>query len=344
MPEGVSIVICCYKAAKLLPQTLACLAAQQLSSTAPPVEVIVVDNASPDDTPTVAWESWPSDCPIPLRVVHEGTPGLTYARLRGIAEANYDLVCFVDQDNRVRPGWIETVVAVMAEHAEVGACGGQTEAAFDGSLPSWFEQFQNYYAVGPQGSGAGDVTDTRGYLWGAGLCLRKRAWEMLAQAEFSFTLYDRRGQELSAGGDAELCYALRLAGWRLWYEPRLQLDHFMTPERLNWGYLRRVSRGFGAATAGFDSYEMAIKGKPSSATERWRRTWSWQILATIKALLRNPLKLFRAPLSGMEGDADVLQIENLWGRLSHLLKNRRSYVSRLRWLKKGGQASWLANR
>ena len=341
MSEGVSIVICCYNAGRLLPQTLACLAAQRLSTAPPPAEVIVVDNASSDETARVALDSWPSDCRIPLRVVHEPTPGLTHARLRGIAEARYEIVCFVDQDNRVAPDWIETVATVMAEHGEVGACGGQTEVVADEVLPSWFEQFQNCYAVGPQGNDAGDITDTRGYLWGAGLCLRKRAWQVLSEKQFSFSLYDRRGQELSAGGDAELCYALRLTGWRLWYEPRLKMHHFMTPERLNWAYLRRVSRGFGAATTGFDSYEMAIKGAPAGFTERLRRTWSWQTLATIKALLRKPLKLLRAPLSSMDGDADALRIETLWGRLLDLVKNRENYVFRLRQLKKGAPAPWL---
>ena len=346
MGERVTVVICAYNAAGLLPQTLACLAAQRFSTTPPAWEVIVVDNLSSDETSRVASESWPSDCPIPLRVVCETTPGLTFARLRGIAEAQYEIVCFVDQDNRVSPDWIETASTLMAEHGEVGACGGQTEAVSGEVLPTWFERFQNYYAVGQQAEAAGDITDVRGYLWGAGLCLRKRAWQMLSETEFRFILYDRRGQELSAGGDAELCYALRLIGWRLWYEPRLKLHHFMTPERLNWNYLRRVSRGFGAATTGLDSYEMAIKGVPGSFMERARRTWSWQTLATIKSLLRKPFKLLLAPLSPMEGDADVLQIENLWGRLLHLLRNRRSYVSNLRQLSRaeGKRLGWLAEK
>lgn len=334
MSEGVTIVICSYNGAQLLPETLACLSRQQLSTLAVPTEVIVIDNASTDDTATVALESWPTDCSIPLRVVHEPKSGLTCARVRGINEARYDIVCFVDSDNRVNPDWIETVAQLMAEHRDVGACGGQTEVAAEGTLPSWFQQFQAFYAVGPQADGAGDVTETRGYLWGAGLCLRKQAWQTLVERQFTFTLDDRKGNQLSAGGDAELCYALRLAGWRLWYEPRLNLQHFMTPERLNWNYLRRISRGFGAATAGFDSYEMAISGAPRGFTERLRRTWSWQTLATIKALFRTPLKLLRAPLSTMEGDADVLQIENLWGRLLNLVKYRRAYVSRLKRLRK----------
>jgi glycosyltransferase involved in cell wall biosynthesis len=330
MCEGVTIVICAFNSARLLPQTLACLATQRFSTTPPPSEVIVVDNASSDETAKVALESWPSDCPIPLRVVHERTPGLTQARLRGIAEARYEIICFVDQDNRVSPDWIETVATVMAEHAEVGACGGQTEATSDDILPSWFEQFQTYYAVGPQGNDAGDITDTRGYLWGAGLCLRKRAWQMLSEKQFRFLLSDRRGQELSSGGDAELCYALRLTGWRLWYEPRLKMHHFMTTERLNWGYLRRVSRGFGVATTGLDSYDMALKGKPHGTLDKLRQTWSWQTFATIRYLLRRPVKLLRAAISTMEGDADALRVENLWGRLVELLRHRRRYNTNLK--------------
>jgi hypothetical protein len=57
-------------------------------------------------------------------------------------------------------------------------------------------------------------------------------------------------------------HALRLAGWRLWYKPRLRMQHFLPESRLQWDYLRQVSRGFGAATAGIDAYEMAIKNGP----------------------------------------------------------------------------------
>ena len=333
MHDGVSIVVCCHNSARLLPKTLAHLAAQEFSPPQPPSEVIVVDNASTDRTAELARESWPDDCVTPLRVVHEPSLGLTFARLRGIAEAKYEIVCFVDDDNRVGADWINTVLAVMSAHPEVGACGGQVEAVSDVVLPDWFARFQSYYAVGQQASEAGDVTETRGYLWGAGLCLRKQAWQILAEKEFSFLLSDRKGQALSAGGDAELCYALRLAGWRLWYEPGLRMQHFLPAARLRWDYLRRVSRGFGAATAGFDSYDVAIKDQPTGLIARRRQTWIWQTLATVKYLLKKPIKLLRAPFSPMEGDPDALLIENLWGRLLELLRNRANYVSSVRQLK-----------
>ena len=330
MSEGVSIVVCCHNSSRLLPETLACLAMQKFSSTAPACEVIVVDNASTDHTAETAVASWPDETRIPLRIVGEPTLGLTAARRRGIAEANYEFICFVDDDNRVSPDWVENVFHVLTEHPEVGACGGQVKAKPETVLPDWFDRFQNYYAVGEQAGEAGDVTESRGYLWGAGLCLRKTAWTALAESHFDFVLSDRKGESLSSGGDAELCYALRLGGWRLWYEPSLTMEHFLPDARLNWGYLRRLSRAFGAATAGFDAYDMALKGKPRGTFEKLRQTWSWQTLATIKYLLSRPIKLFGAAIGPMEGDAEAFLIENLWGRLLELLRHRRRYNTNLK--------------
>src|SRR5260370_5744265 len=81
MCEGVSIVVCCHNSERLLPETLARLAAQQFTRPAPTCEVIVIDNASTDRTSSVARASWPTECTIPLRVASEPKLGLASARL-----------------------------------------------------------------------------------------------------------------------------------------------------------------------------------------------------------------------------------------------------------------------
>jgi hypothetical protein len=58
----------------------------------------------------------------------------------------------------------------------------------------------------------GDVTWVRNGLWGAGLCVRKTAWEGLVERGFRPKLTDRTGTQLTTGGDNEMCLALRLAG------------------------------------------------------------------------------------------------------------------------------------
>ena len=57
-------------------------------------EVVVVDNASTDDTAAVA-QCLAGRGPAPLRVVSEPQLGLAYARARGIAEARDDIISFV---------------------------------------------------------------------------------------------------------------------------------------------------------------------------------------------------------------------------------------------------------
>jgi hypothetical protein len=59
------------------------------------------------------------------------------------------------------------------------------------------------------------MTTTRGYLWGAGLTIRKAAWQQLQAAGFTPMLLGRQGTMLSTGEDSEICYTLRLASWRL---------------------------------------------------------------------------------------------------------------------------------
>jgi hypothetical protein len=180
------------------------------------------------------------------------------------------------------------------------------------------------YAVGPATSHSGDVTESIGQLWGAGLSVRKSAWDALVQSGFTSTQVDRKGVDFGGGGDTELCLALRLAGWRLWLEPRLTLKHFLPTSRLNWAYLRRLHRGSGRATIGADPYHFALRGN-RGGLDHTRRTWWWQALGAALRIARHPLTTLRMGLTGMDGTLTVLRIEEQWGRLGGLLNARAGY-------------------
>jgi glycosyltransferase involved in cell wall biosynthesis len=330
MSQGVSIVVCCYNSAERLPNTLAHLSAQEVPSDLP-WEVIVVNNASTDNTVEVAHKHWSKKTSTPLQAVNESQPGVAHARRKGFAEAKYEIVCFVDDDNWVCPEWISIVSDLMTTHPDVGACGGAGEAVSKMDLPWWFEKFQSHYAVGPQSVNAGDITLTRGYLWGAGLAIRKSAWSQLLNKGYQPLLTDREGASLSAGGDAELCFALRLTGWRLWYEPRLKFKHLLPSNRLQWSYLRGLYRGFGAAEAVLDAYQFARDGGLAKRKGRFlQNTCLRQIIIETKALLRFREKLLRAIWQPPEGDPDVLDIERLTGKIRELWRIRDVYEQHLR--------------
>jgi glycosyltransferase involved in cell wall biosynthesis len=283
MTIGVSVAICTHNGAPRLPQALLHLAAQVVPESVP-WEVLVVDNASTDDTAEVARRSWPSGAPAPMRIVPEPALGLGNARRRGLAEAMYELVSFVDDDNWVTPSWVAAAYGIMAHRSDVGACGGRTIAISERPFPTWFTSFQWAYAVGQQAESEGDVTESRGYLWGAGLTVRRSAWVQLTEAGFRPLCVGRRGKSLAAGEDLELCFALRLGGWRLWYSNELLLQHHIPESRLTTSYLRRLSRGFGAANAWLSHYHMSSMSQSRVLSMMSRDAWAYRLCSLSKRL------------------------------------------------------------
>ena len=313
--SGVSVVVCCHNSARRLPPTLAHLAAQNV----PPglsCELVIVDNASTDDTAAVALAQWPPTAPFPLRITSEPEPGLIHARRRGMAERGTEVVSFIDDDNWVCPNWVCLAAEIMADHPEVGACGGATEAVFEAPPPAWFTQYQGNFAVGPQFQTSGDVTEAGGMLWGAGLTVRAAAWDEVLRSGVPFFLSGRRGRSLTSGEDLEVCYRILLNGWRLWYNPRLRLQHYMPASRLDWSYFRRLYRAAAASEAWLDAYREEL----GRAAAGGRYASVRRLLLT---LVRHPLKLALSRVFPMEGDRHVAIQELLVGRLNVLLRDGR---------------------
>ncbi len=216
----------------------------------------MVDNASTDDTAQQAALLWKQfGTPAPLRVVHESTPGLASARVAGVHAAQHEFISFVDDDNWIDDNWIETVSNVLSNNPQVGACGGKNTAAFETTPPEWFYTVQHLFAVGEQANKAGVLPDEKYELWGAGLSIRHAAWAEMEISGFKSLLSDRAGINLSSGGDAEICFALKIMGYHLYYTPELQLKHFIPSNRLQWDYVQRLAVGFADARFTLTSYD-----------------------------------------------------------------------------------------
>jgi len=99
----VSIIICTCNRAEHLRQTLAAMAGVCVPETMP-TELIVVDNASIDETAEVIQH-----CCLPnmvVRYLHEPRRGQCYARNTGIAAAQGEVILFTDDDVRPPKDWI----------------------------------------------------------------------------------------------------------------------------------------------------------------------------------------------------------------------------------------------
>ena len=104
-----SVVVTTYNRAALLEQ---CLLRLLVHQTVAPDEVLVVDDGSTDDTP-VMLTALMHDHPV-LRVVRQDNAGRSIARNTGILEARGDILCYVDSDVLVVPGFVAGHRAVHA--------------------------------------------------------------------------------------------------------------------------------------------------------------------------------------------------------------------------------------
>ena len=316
--HGITILICCHNSSSRLPTVLEHLLRQDAPATIS-WEVLVIDNASSDATSDTARSVWPHRHPVPLRVVLEPNLGLTNARNRGIGEAKYDIISFVDDDNWVEPEFVKAVHWLMQNRPEMGACGGRIEEVCEVEPPDWFDAFKVALALSPKEETYGWISDPDKYLPGAGLSIRQTALRDILALGFTPTLAGRSGKSLLSGEDLELGAALRLAGWKLWREESVTIKHFMPAGRLTWSYMKRLYYGFGAS--GFSPYEVLLFAKGSHLKQRLKTTFLWQVLFTAKRGLRAILREAQIGSESVQGR--VLQLERAWfaGRLSYLIRN-----------------------
>lgn len=322
---GVSLIVCCHNSAQRLPPTLEHLKAQQVR---PGLrwEVLIIDNASTDETAQVAGERWKGS-PVPFRVVPEPKAGLMFARWRGAEAAQFELLSFIDDDNWMPANWVERVAQIMSEHPEVGACNGWSVAQLDREPPSWFPGVQGMFAISTPKHMGGDITWT-GTLWGAGLTIRRTAFLSLREAGFTSGLVGRQGSALTSGEDQEVCLALRLAGWHWWRDTNLRFGHAISPHRIDWQYTRRLFRAAGNAIVVLDAFEKGISGRSANWMDRIRETWYWQAIYVLEKIAAGAGTYLKAWRSGGEGDGQILKLEVLLGRLEALIRWRGGFQKR----------------
>ena len=138
-----------------------------------PWEVLLIDNASTDRSAAVARSCWQNG-PAPLRVIDESRLGVQYARERGLAEAKYEFLGFVDDDNWVAHDWVRAAYDIFSSDSNLGAVGSIRTPVCEVSPPAWFANCHSLCAVLTD-SDLEQIQEPLEYLPGAGLCVRKTA-------------------------------------------------------------------------------------------------------------------------------------------------------------------------
>jgi glycosyltransferase involved in cell wall biosynthesis len=282
----ITVIICTFNRCESLTKALNSVAASVLPE---PVswEVLVVDNNSSDQTPTVVRE-FCNRHPERFRYLFEPQQGKSYALNAGIREARGDVLAFADDDAVVGPDWLWSLTSSLHSGEWAGA-GGRIIPVWTKPRPSWLST-DDPHTMGPfvafdQGTESGQLNRPP---YGANMAFRKEMFEKYGG--FLTELGPRPGSEIK-GEDIEFGKRLLSGGERLRYEPCAVVLHPVPECRMKRKYVLRWWFWYGRAEvlqSGLPSDgKWLLSGIPLYLLRRLVR-WSLQWMFSIGASRRFP--------------------------------------------------------
>ena len=130
---GISVIIAAYNEEKVIATTLASVLRTDYTG---PLEVIVIDDGSKDDTRAVVDRVAEADPRV--SVFSQPNAGKSEALRRGVELAEYDALVFLDADTQFQPDTLGALVAPLAD-PQVGAVSGHARV---GNLRSFIARCQ----------------------------------------------------------------------------------------------------------------------------------------------------------------------------------------------------------
>lgn len=193
-----------------------------------PAEVVVVDNASTDDTVAYVTAQWPS-----VRVIASpDNRGFSAANNLGIGATTAPLVLLLNPDTVVPPGAIDALARRLVAAPGIGLIGprlvdahGAPELSFGPMISPWGELRQKLRLTGARRGWRvaqqalvrmTACAGPRDWVSGACLLIRRDVLEATGGLDERFFMYTE---------DVDLCAEVRRLGYTVWFEPSVTVMH-----------------------------------------------------------------------------------------------------------------------
>ena len=242
-----TVAICTRNRVGFLEKAVASVMEQMM----PCVELLIIDNASTDDTAALAQRLVAKN-PV-MRYTREDVLGLSTARNTALKCARGMYVLFLDDDAVAKPGWVEKYLSFISSHRneQIGCVGGPVFPAYEKEPPTWFAPNWNlldYYGETRQLK--------KDSPWGGNSAFNKHA--ALSLGAFNPKL-GRRGNFSGAYEESDLIRRMRENGWQIWWLCDAGIDHFIPARRIRFKALLRERFDGGRSSA-----LIRLKGIPSA--------------------------------------------------------------------------------
>ncbi len=186
-------------------------------------EIVVVDNASTDDSPRMVEDEFPEA----QLLLNETNLGFARANNQGIQASQGRYILLLNSDTIVSGGALTGLMHFMDRHPDAGACGPRLlrpdgapqPYAFGGDptlgylLARGLKQLLFHRYLHDWATDTVQVVD-----WVSGACFlaRRQAIEQVGLLDENIFMYFE---------DNDWCLRMRQAGWKVYYNPRVEVIH-----------------------------------------------------------------------------------------------------------------------
>lgn len=193
------------------------------------LEVIVVDNASNDDSLSKLKDYFKDKVKF---IASSENNGFAAGNNQALSIANGRYVLLLNSDTIVWENTLENIYNYMEQHTDVGATGcrvllenGELDKACKRTFPnvknSFFRLFHIPTSSKDDNYNLDDLPDDEIYevdcLTGAFMFIRKKALDEVGFLDEAFFMY---------GEDIDLCFRIKQAGWKIIYYGKSKITHF----------------------------------------------------------------------------------------------------------------------
>jgi N-acetylglucosaminyl-diphospho-decaprenol L-rhamnosyltransferase len=227
-----TFIIVAYRSASELPACLESIRADAGST----AKIIVVDNASPDSSGSVAA----GHIARPDVVLSDRNIGFGGGCNLGVRHTDADCIFLLNPDARLVPGATSLLTEALASDASLALVAprvvdptGESRAASAGAEPTLGANIGHFLAVGrirglgryfrPVYLANGLVRSNPDWVSGAAMLIRRVAFDEVGGFDERIFMYME---------DVDLCRRLRELGWRVGYEPQALVEHVMGHSQL----------------------------------------------------------------------------------------------------------------
>lgn len=252
MPVTISVVICTHNRAQLLPQAIESIVAQHVPTSK--YEIVIVDNASSDNTAQVVKEKFGHLDHV--RYVFEANLGVSHARNAGWKAAQGKYVAYLDDDAIANPNWLDVMLQTFETvDPKPDGIAGKVILKWETSQPEWVTNRSTQECLA-----AFDPSPAPRFLYHnecfveANVVFLREILEKLQG--FSTTLGrqgvhaqgHRRTHILSHEG-VDFFWKMQQAGYTMYYVPDMYIHHCIASSRLTPDWFYRCAFGQGISIA-----------------------------------------------------------------------------------------------